>query len=84
MNFQSVFTSIKRVSHSNLLEWICRILLTYDIVAIMFNNQTESYPDVVIIVMTVGLWFYFLKWKIIGALLFALAMLLHMTHYNAY
>jgi hypothetical protein len=54
----------KEVNGSNSLEWICRLIITFDLLQIMYNVPTHSYLDFVVICLVAGIWLYFFKTKL--------------------
>lgn len=86
-----MFSHIKRIGStilfydSRVLEWILRLLFTYNIVMPGINYESKSYPLSALIILLICFWLYALKFKLIslGFLLYAVFLNYMATLYNS-
>lgn len=63
------------------IEWIFRLLITFDFVVAVMHTQMISYPDNVYLMILIALWLYFFKLKLVGLIPLGFGLYFHYLIY---
>jgi len=76
--FKEKYTS---VNNSRFIEWLCRILITANLVLAGLQTDEHWYPADVVALTIIALWAYFLKGKLLSLVPLLMGLFIHYIHY---
>ena len=79
--FASLYKSYLTANKSKFVDWTSKILISINLLLTLGPIPDHYYPDINIAISLVGLWFYFLRIKLLSVVLLVFGLFLHFVHY---
>jgi hypothetical protein len=77
----SLYQKHKAINNSRFVDWVCRILISIDLLMIIGTIPDHFYPDMIIAFVLIAFWLYLLRARLIALLPLLFGLYIHLQHH---